>query len=145
MILLHPPSFCEIFPDFCGGSLEFGSRARSAPVRSPLGGAGHGFERPIRRSMRVDTGFSWKTGLCAKFAAFGSVMIFVPGIATYCYQSIVEVRARQRRKVPVPDSVPLKNWVHDWPYDWISPLLPRPFPCSIFPEDFSLFNISPFS
>ena len=71
-------------------------------------------------------------------------MIFVPQIATYYHQSIVEMRARQRRKVPVPDSVPLKIIRYM--------TVPTPdFPSS-FPDfsllhrssqDFALFNISP--
>ena len=48
-------------------------------------------------------------------------------------QSIVEVRARQRRKVPVPDAVPLKN-IRYMPVPTLG--LPQLFPRLFFPDFF---------
>jgi hypothetical protein len=58
----------------------------------------------------------------------------------------VEIRARQRRKVPVPDSVPLKN-IGYMPVPVIGfPLfLPRLFPCSIVLTRTLLCSIFPHS
>ena len=59
-----PSRFCGLVSDFAQKVRKFGSRARSAPIKTPLGGAGHGFERLIRKGMRVNTGFPGKAGLC---------------------------------------------------------------------------------
>ena len=53
------------------GLKKFGSRASKATVRTGLGGDLSPLERLSREGMRVYTGFSWKTRLCAKFADFG--------------------------------------------------------------------------
>jgi len=43
----------------------------NATIRTGLGGDLSPLERLIREGMWVDTGFSGKRGLCAKFADFG--------------------------------------------------------------------------
>jgi hypothetical protein len=59
------------FADFCEMSGKFGSGASNATIRTGLGGDLSPLERSILGDMLVDTGFTWKTGLCAKFANFG--------------------------------------------------------------------------
>ena len=75
---------------------------------------------------------------------FWSVMVFDSGIATDCNKSIVEIRARQRRKVPVPDALPLK-YIGNMPVatPGLPTFLPRLFLDLFSPHTLLYWTISP--